>query len=505
MLRDLRHAARLLLQSKGWTLVVVLSLALGIGANAAIFTAVNGLLLRTIPVADPGTLVRFRSVGPHDLGTDFNEYAQVERTGGLETATTFPYPMYLAFRAANRTLVDLTAFSTQTQMTAVVDGQAEIVTGFIASGNFFQVLGIQPEAGRLLMPDDDRPGAPPVAVISHGYFMRRFGGNHEAIGSVLRIANVPATIVGVTPAEFTGVLRPTADARDVTVPLALDPQLAGAAEPGRAAGAMNLPRLERATTYWLQVVGRLKPGVTPEQVQGNFAGVFDQFSRDAWAGYLAALPPGERTAARNQNRTRVAGLRVQPAAHGTYDVSADSYRALSLLGIVVALVLLIVCANVANLLLSRATARQREISVRLSLGATRGRLIRQLLTESVLLAAVGATAGLLVAIWGRRLMPDNLASTATLDWRIFGFVAVLTLATGVLFGIAPAIRSSRLNVNEALKETGRAIHGGRSSLAKTLVVAQVAISLVLLVGAGLFLRTVGNLRQVDVGFETGNL
>ena len=505
MLRDLRHAARLLISNKGWTIVVVLSLALGIGANTAIFTAVNGLLLRTIPVDRPETLVRFRAIGDNELGTDFSEYARIEPAGGLRTATTFPYPTYLAFRAANRTLVDLFACAPQFQMSAVVDGQAEVVSGFIASGNYFQVLGIQAEAGRTLTPDDDRPGAPPVAVISHGYFIRRFGGDRKAIGSVLRIASVPMTIVGVAPPAFTGVQQPLGEAPDVTFPLALDPQLAGAADPGRTEADYARPRLERTTTFWLQIMGRLKPGVTPEQVQGNLAGMFDQVLRDSWAGYLGSLPPGERSAARNQNRTKAAELRVQPGAHGTYDVSPDTYRAITLLGIVVALVLLIVCANVANLLLSRAISRQREMSVRLSLGATRARLIRQLLTESVLLAAVGAAAGLLVAIWGRRLLPDNLAPTAPIDWRILGFVAALTVASGVLFGIAPALRSSHLNVNEALKEGGRAISGGRSGLAKTLVVAQVAISLVLLVGAGLFLRTVRNLRDVDVGFKSGNL
>ena len=183
MQNDLRHAARLLLLNKGWTIVVVLSLALGIGANTAIFTAINGLLLRTIPVDRPETLVRFRLIGDNDLGTDFSEYARIEPAGGVRTTTTFR-PTYLAFRAANRTLVDLFACAPQFQMSAVVDGQAEVVSGFVASGNYFQVLGIKAEVGRTLTPDDDRPGAPLVAVISHGYFKRRFGGDRKAIGSV---------------------------------------------------------------------------------------------------------------------------------------------------------------------------------------------------------------------------------------------------------------------------------------------------------------------------------
>ena len=506
MIRDLRHAIRLLLRSKGWTLVVVLSLALGIGANTAIFTAINGLVLRTLPGVDrPETLVRFRWYGENEMGNSFSSYGYVEPIAGFErdTDASFPYPLFLQFRAANRTLVDLLACAPQGQLNVLWNGQSELASTLIASGNYFDVLGVRAIAGRTFTPDDDRPDAPPVAVISYGYWQRRFGGDRSAIGAVLGIANTRITVVGVTPPEFTGVQEVITEARDITIPLAMDRQYGGAATPASPA------RLDQTATWWLQVMGRLKPGVTPEQVQGNFEGLFQSEARSAWSTYFGSLKPQEQSAARNQNRTKVPHLAVQSGARGVYDVSTDTFRSITLLGVVVALVLLIVCANVANLLLSRATARQREISVRISMGATRWRLIRQLLTESVLLAFIGAALGALVAYWGRRLLPGNLANAAPIDWRILGFVAALTILTGILFGLAPALRASLTTngsgLSATLKDGGRGASGGRSRLGKVLVVAQVAISLVLLVGAGLFLRTVQNLRHVDVGFDTENL
>ena len=499
MIQDLRHAIRLLLRSKGWTLVVVASLALGIGANAAIFTAINGLLLQTVPVDHPETLVRFRWFGDNDMGNSFSSYGYTDQMYGKNTEETFPYSVYEQFRAANATLADLFACAPQGQVNVIWHGQSELATAFVASGNYFDVLGVRAIAGRTFTPDDDRPDAPPVAVISYGYWQRRFGGDRSAIGAVLGIANSRVTVIGVTPSSFTGIQEVITEARDITVPLALDRQFGGAPTPTSPA------RLDQTATWWLQLMGRAKPNVTPAQVEANLEGTFQSAARSGWSTYFGSLKPEEQSTARNQNRTKVPRLIVQPGARGIYDVSDDTYRSIALLGVVVALVLLIVCANVANLLLSRATARQREISVRMSVGATRWRLIRQLLTESVLLSFIGAALGALVAYWGRQLLPGNLATATPLDQRILGFVGGLTITTGILFGIAPAMRSSQLNVGAMLKEGGRMMSGGRSRLGKVLVVAQVAISLVLLVGAGLFLRTVSNLRRVDVGFESSNL
>jgi predicted permease len=510
MTRDLRHAIRLLLRSKGWTLVVVVTLALGIGANTAIFTAINSLTLRTLPVPHPDTLVRFRNIGENQMGNNFSSYGYTTPIEGYERDTneTFPYAIYQRFREANTTMVDLFACAPQGQMNVIYNGQAELASAFLASGSYFDVLGVRARIGRTFTPEDDKPGAPPVVVLSDGYWKRRFGGDPNVIGKVLTIAPTQVTVIGVTAPEFTGVQQVLTDARDLTFPLVMDRQYTGGPTPNGPSNAA-LARLDQTATWWLQVMGRVKPGVTPEQVQANLDGTFQAAARDGWAEYFGSLKPEERTSQRNANRTKVPQLRVQNGSRGIYDVSADTYRSMTLLGVVVGLVLLIVCANVANLLLSRATARQREISVRLSLGATRARLIRQLLTESLLLAAIGAAFGGLVAYWGRQLLPGNLATAAPIDWRILGFVLALTIATGILFGLAPALRASLTTsgygLGAMLKDGGRGVSGGRSRLGKSLVVAQVAISLVLLVGAGLFLRTVRNLRHVDVGFETENL
>jgi predicted permease len=280
------------------------------------------------------------------------------------------------------------------------------------------------------------------------------------------------------------------------VPLALDSQVSTSTGP---------PRLIQPTYWWLQVMGRLKPGATAAQVQGNLEGVFQQTARAGLDSYMKSLPEKDRATSGNRNRTEVPRLRVEPGARGVYDVNTDDLRSVTILSVVVVLVLLIVCANVANLLLSRATARQKELSVRLSLGATRSRLIRQLLTESLLLASIGGALGILVGYWGKQLLPGAPGRMTPLDWRILAFVVVVTGVTGLIFGIAPALRGTGMNVSSALKETSRSVVGSRSILGKSLLIVQVATSLVLLIGAGLFLRTLHNLRHVDVGFNPQNL
>jgi predicted permease len=500
MLKDLRHGFRTLLQAKGWTAVVVLSLALGIGANAALFSTVNGMLLTRVPVKDPDSLVRLRYTGRHEMVTSSSDYGSVDRSryGNVNTRTTFSYALYKQFLVDNKTMTDLFACAPYGRLNVVVDGQAELAAAFIASGNYFQLLGVGARLGRPIQPDDDRPSAPPVAVISSKYWHSRFGTDPSVIGKTVKMNNVPITIVGVLPATFTGIQQPIAEPPDVTVPLVLEPQLTILAPNQK-------PRIEQPTWYWLQIMGRLKPGVTPEQVQGNLAGVFQSTARAGMDSYLQALTDTERATSSNRNRTQIAELRAEPGNRGIYDVNQSEVRSVTTLSVVVVLVLLIVCANVANLLLSRATTRQKELSVRLSLGATRARLIRQLLTESLLLAAMGGSLGIAVGYWGRTLMPGPVASGAPLDWRVFGFVAAITLLTGIVFGIAPALRGTGMNVSSALKETGRSVIGTRSVLSRMLLVVQVAVSLVLLIGAGLFLQSLTNLRKVDVGFNPQNL
>jgi predicted permease len=499
MLKDLRHAVRMLWNAKGWTTVVVISLALGIGANTALFSAINGLLLTKIPVNDPESLVRFRYVGPNDMVTSSSGYGFLAiGPDGQDVRASFSYPMYQQFVADNRTMTDLIACAPFGRVNVVVDGQADIATAFISSGNYYRMLGVTARLGRTILPEDDQPTAPPVAMISSKYWHSRFATDPAVVGKTVKINGVLVTIVGVLSPRFTGIQQPVAELHDIGLPLALDPQLST----GTGTGP---PRLAQPTYWWLQVMGRLKPGATAAQVQGNLEAVFQATARAGLDSYMKSLSERERDTASNRSRSEVPRLRVEPGARGIYDVNTNDLRAVTILSIVVALVLLIVCANVANLLLSRATTRQKELSVRLSLGATRPRLIRQLLTESLLLASMGGALGILIGYWGKQLLPGAPGQMTSLDWRILAFVLVITGLTGIIFGIAPALRGTGMNVASSLKEASRSVMGSRSMLGKGLLIFQVAISLVLLVGAGLFLRTLHNLRHVDVGFNPQNL
>jgi predicted permease len=505
MLNDLRHAVRILAHAKGWTVVVVLSLALGIGANTAIFSAVNGQLLKRIPVDDPDSLVRLKWAGRNDMVTSSSDYGSSTKDSlGRDVRSTFSYPMFQQFQADNRTMSDLVACAPVGRLNVVVNGQAELATAFISTGNYYRMLGIDALIGRTILPEDDKPGAPPVAVISAKYWQTRFGGASDVVGKVITLSHVRVTIVGVIRPEFTGIQRPFAEAPDVAIPLALDWQLNR--DVGRPREARPTPRMMQPTYWWLQVMGRLRPGVTAEQVQGNLQGVFRATARAGLQSYLSSLTEEARGSVRNRERTEVPHLRVDSGSRGIYDPRPADLRTSTILSAVVGLVLLLVCANVANLLLSRSTARTRELSVRLSMGATRWRLIRQFLTESLLLASMGGSLGIVIGYWGRRLLPG--AATARgheLDWRVLAFVIAVTAITGIAFGIAPALQATRLNVSTALKDHSRAVAASRSVLGKSLLVLQVAISLMLLVGAGLFLRTLQNLRAVDVGFNPHNL
>ena len=507
MFKDLRHGVRMLLHAKGWTAVVVISLALGIGANTALFSAINGLLLKKLPVNDPDTLVRLRYAGRNDMVTSSSDYGFTTKdAAGRDIRTTFSYPMFQQFVADNKTMTDLFACAPFGRVNVVVDGQAEIATSFISTGNYYRMLGVTARLGRTITPEDDQSTAPPVAVISSKYWRSRFGSNPNVVGKNIQINNVPVTIVGVISPEFTGVQQTVGDVPDVAVPLALDSQLtSGPPPPAVPADRPPVPRLSQPTYWWLQVMGRLKPGATAAQVQGNLEGVFQSTARVGLDSYLGSLSQEARSTVVNRNRKEVPHLVVEPGSRGIYDVNSTDIRAVTILSAVVALVLLIVCANVANLLLSRATTRQKEISVRLSLGATRARLVRQLLTESIVLASMGGALGILVGYWGQQLLPGPPGQAAALDWRVLSFALAVTTLTGIVFGIAPALRATSVNVSAALKETSRSVAGSRSILSKALLVVQVAVSLVLLIGAGLFLRTVQNLRSVDVGFNPQNL
>jgi len=324
MIRDLRHGLRLLLQNKGWTLVVVLSVALGIGANTALFGAVNGLWFTTLGVDHPETLVRLKWAGTNDMGNDFSDYCFSGKDTVQIVRSTFSYPMFEQLRRASAaTLSDLAAGAPRGQMNLVVDGQAEIVRGFVASGNFFQMLRVPALVGRTILSEDDTPSAPAVGVLSEGFWRRRFGASPAVVGKVVRLNNLALTIVGVTPARFTGIQQAIGTAPDITVPLVLESRYD------------NSGRLNQATAWWLQALGRLKPGVSAEQVQGSLDGLFQQEARSAWETYYASLNDAERSQSRNNNHTAVPHLRVDSAAHGIYDANSNDVQSVTLLSVVV--------------------------------------------------------------------------------------------------------------------------------------------------------------------------
>ncbi len=496
MLKDVRYAFRILLQAKGWTAVVVMSLGLGIGANAALFSAVDGMLLKKLPVRDPDGLVRLRVAGRNDMSTDRSDYGYTARTASNESVgTTFSYPMYQQLRAANQTLLDIAAFAPFGRPNVVADGRADLASAFISTGNYYDLMGVTAQLGRTITPADDDPAAPPVTVISDRFWSTRFSSDPNIVGKVIRINNVPVTVIGVLSPAYQGVQRVTAEAPDISVPLSSDRQLSQNQE----------DRLSQPTYWFLQIMGRLKPGVTAAQVHGNLEPVYRQYARAGLDAYLATLSDAQRREMRNVARTNVPRFVVESGSRGIYDIDSADVRGAAIFGWVVALVLLMVCANVANLLLSRAAAREKELSVRLAIGATRGRLIRQLLTESLLLAAIGGGLGVLLAHWSRQWLPLPGAELAPTDWRVLAFTTAVVGLTGILFGIAPAVRATSMSVGTSLKENSRTVAASQTMLTRALLLAQVSISLVLLVGAGLFLRTLVNLRSVDVGFDAQNL
>src|SRR4051812_435908 len=502
LLRDLRLAVRVLLRTKSWTLIVLVSLALGIGANTALFTAINGLLLQTVRVHEPERLVRFNWTGKNDMVRSSSDYGYSGSTGTRNVRSTFSFAIFEQLRAANTTLTDLAAGAPMGSLNVIVNGDAQLATGYQASGNYFTVIGVSAALGRVFGEADDKLNVSPVAVISHPYWKKRFAGEPAVINRVVSINGQMVTIIGVTPQDFSGMQRLGSDPPDVTVPLSFDAVFSPPTPLPNAGAAV--PRMNQPTYWWLQLLGRLKASASIEQARANFTTVFQNTAKAGMAGYQSSLTADEKKLSFNQQRGEaVPELLVKSAAHGYYEIDPQAQRSAGFLSVVVIIVLLIVCANVANLLLSRATTRHREISVRLSMGATRGRLVRQLLTESLLLSSLGGALGVLVGYWSRSLLP--FGQNAPLDWRVFGFVAGVSTLTGVVFGLLPAFRATHVDLAGALKESSRSVTGSRSILSKGLLVLQVAMSLVLLVGAGLFLRTLDNLKSVDVGFDSTNL
>lgn len=498
--RDLAYAVRTVAHGGGWTLAVVLLLALGIGASTALFSATDALLFAPVSVDDPDSLVRLRWTGRNDATTEHDEYG-FSRPGpdGQRVWGSFSYPIFQHLAAEGAGVAELFASAPFSQTNLVIDAQAELASGMGVTGNYFSVLRVRPRLGRILTPDDDTPAASPVGVITWRYWQSRFGADPSAIGKAIRANGMPLVIVGVLPPEFHGVEEPLREPPDIFFPLARD------AEMRASTGRSETSLLTTPTAWWLQVMGRLRPDATPDTVHARLDGAFQRAARAGLDAYLASLTPDERGSAENRNLRDIPRLLVEPGRRGLYDVEEDAITSAVMLNAVVALVLLIICANVANLMLSRAIVRRKEIAVRLSLGATRGRLIAQLLAESLVLAAIGAALGLVVAWWGVGLLPEPVSAVSVFHWRTFMFMAAATVVTSLLFGVVPAVRTTDVNVNSGLLEAGRRAVPRRSVLARALLVVQVALSLVLLISAGLFLQTLVQLRRVDPGFDTRNL
>lgn len=496
--QDLRYGSRMLLKSKAFTAVAVLSLALGIGANTALFSLVDAVLLKTLPVTKPDELVLFNWLGgPRGMSRGMDGMVLTDPATGLRTSTSFSYLAYERFRDHNETLSDVFAFAPLNGLNVSVDGQPEIAGGQLVSGGYYDGLGVRPAKGRTITPDDDVKGAQPVVVITHRYWERRFGKDPEIVGKSIKVNNIPFTVIGVTPPNFFGALQ-VGESADLSIPFSSQLQL-----------QTTETNMTKPWVWWVRIMGRLNSGSTRQQAVASFESIFQQSAEEGWNAALARFPP---PAGQNPAPRDVPKLRAESGSQGLTESRRAYAEPLNILLVIVGLVLLIACANVANLLLARGASRQKEIAVRMALGASRQRLVRQLLTESILLSILGGTTGVLFAYWGKGILLNlrpwgtaELALDLKLDLRVLGFTIAISLITGLVFGIAPALRATRVDVTPALNNARSVTGGSRSYLTKSLIVAQVAMSLVLLVGAGLFVRTLRNLQNVDIGFNSENL
>ena len=489
--QDLRYAIRVLRNSPGFAAVAVLSLALAIGANTALFSLFNAVFLKQLPVRDPGELVMFQwSSGPREFDISFSGNCNKRLTG--HTCTSFPTLVVDRMRSANQTLDSIFAFYPIEQLNVNIGGNAEVSSGQLVTGDYFRGIGVPIELGRAITTDDDRLGAAPVAVITHSYWQKRFGGDANVIGRTVHINDVAFTIVGVTGPGFVGALDEQPE--DLALPMALDPLIRP-----EASRSNQLPVL-----WWWRVMGRRKVGVKVEQVQANFSSVFRQAVWDA--EHMGPLDPGDA----KLTMADVPVLQTLDGSRGLTDERVHFVEPMTILLAIVGLILVIACVNVANMLLARAEARQREIGVRLAIGAARSRVARQLLTESVLLAVIAGLLGTAIAYALRNalvsLVPWTGGVEVEIDWRVLGFTVAISIATGLLFGMAPALRAARTGVNAVLKEGVKSSIGKHgANVGKALVVVQVALSVVLVIAAGLFMRTLRNLEHVDIGFDPRNL
>lgn len=492
-IRDLRYACRLLGRNPGFAAVAVLSLALGIGSNTAIYSFMESILLRELPVADPESLVVFnwRSRTPQEADKNFVHVVHKIQgrfwpgeTGVIVTGI-FPYRAFETLREENPYFSALFGYFDGRSSNLIVHGQARNGSTEYVTGEYFRGLGVSPAAGRVIDSEDDRPGAAPVAVMSFAASQQRFGGPSNAIGQPILVDNVPFTVVGVAPPEFFGV--DPAVAPDIYLPIHTAVLVDGARE---------VDMFSDDHFYWMEIMGRLRPGVSMAEAQAALAPRFHQ-----WVS---------ATASTDGERAKLPELLLNPGAAGLGSLRRQFSKPLFVLLAMVGLILAITCANIANLLLARGAARRREMAVRLSLGAGRFRVIRQLLTESVLLASLGGAFGVAFAVWGVQWLTflfsngqENFTLHAELNWNVLGVTAALSVLCGLVFGLAPAMQATRSDFTPALKN-GRE-GGSRHRAQHLLVVAQIAASFLILVAAGLFAQTLNNLHSIQLGYARENI
>jgi predicted permease len=485
LLKDLRYAARQFSRNPVFTLVAVASLAIGIGANTAIFSVLNAAMLKSLPVRDPQGLVMLTD--PNTSGV----------SSGLDTGDRgmLTYSEFTQIRDHATTLEGLCAAESQLNrwQARIGGGPQEEVLAKLVSEEYFSLLGVEPAIGHFFSRADEKGrGADPYAVISYDYWQRRFGGNVSALGTPVKILGATLTVIGVAAPGFRG--ESVGDRPDFWMPMLMQPVVM----PGRDWLHEDLSQ-SMEKVMWLHVFGRLKPGATQARAQTEIDVLFRGIIEN---GYPATLNPEARKEAMDQH------IKLHDARTGAFGGREDFAQQLMVLLGASVVVLLIACINVANLLLARAAARTKEVGVRLSIGASRTRLVRQFLTESLVLSALGGIVGVLLAWGASRALVLVLSERRQafqlvpgLDLRVLAFTAGITFLTGIIFGLVPAVRGTRVNLNDSLRDSGRVTaSGGRLNLAKSLVIVQVAFSLLLVAGAGLFLRTLWNLQSVGLGY-----
>ena len=491
LLQDIRYGLRMLLKSPGFTAVAVLTLALGIGANTAIFSLINAVMLKSLPVKNPQQLVLFQ--------WDDNKWAPQFGQTGWDSKYSFSYPTFEDLRTQSDTLSSAFAWVplgfNDENITVGINGEPTLANGQMVTGQYFSGLGVVPLLGRGITEADENPGAPRVAVISYAYWSRRFGRDRSIVGRNVTLNGIPFTIVGVTPLAFYGVQ--VGSEPDVWVPFDDKPNMRPwSTQPGGGTAASVY-----TARNWLcvNIIGRLKDGATRAQAQSSLDTLFHHIVTADW---------------HPDNDNKVPHLTLAAATQGLPQLQEGTAQPLYILMAAVGLVLLIACANVATLLLARATARKKEISVRLAIGASRSRLIRQLLTESVLMSVLGGLLGLVFAYWGTHALVALMSSSTSplildtgADAKVLLFTVAASVLTGILFGLAPAFRITRIELASAMKDTAANVSDARDKhrLGKSLIVAQVAASLVLMIGAGLFVRTLMNYENRNFGFNQQNL